>query len=325
VTQGFTLPYMVRTTQPTLIFSVVGAFALLMFQACKKVESELSSSPSDLNVIVSVPPQADFVRRIGGDHVQVDVLVGLGQDPHNFSPTPAQMTVLSKAELFITVGMPFEEELCHQIESANSGLQVVSMSDGFEKIPLQCDHSAHALEEDEHEEKDGDEHDHLHDHGEDDPHVWLSPPLLKVQIANIAAALKANLPEHGAEFDRNLEVFQSELDALHNEIKEILDDKAGEEFFVFHPAFGYFGDTYGIEQVAVEVNGNEPTPNELAEFIDQAKKDEMKTLFVQPQFDDRSAKIIAEQLGARVESLDPLAPDALATIRRIAETIVGKK
>jgi zinc transport system substrate-binding protein len=148
---------------------------------------------------------------------------------------------------------------------------------------------------------------------------------VKVQAANIATALKEALPEHGAEFDRKLGVFQAELDALHRELEVLLEDRTGdgEQFFVFHPAFGYFGYTYDIEQVAVEVNGNEPTPNELAEFIDLAKKQGMKTLFVQPQFDDRSAKIIADQLGARVESLDPLAPDVLANIRRIAEAIVG--
>ena len=179
-----------------------------------------------------------------------------------------------------------------------------------------------------HAEDHGDGHeegDHGHDHGEDDPHVWLSPPLVKVQAANIASALKEALPEHKAEFDNNLNVFQSELDALHRELEVLLEDRTGEgeQFFVFHPAFGYFGYTYDIEQVAVEVNGNEPTPNELAKFIEDAKTQGMKTLFVQPQFDDRSAKIIADQLGARVESLDPLDPDVVANIRRIAEAIAN--
>ena len=303
-----------------------------MLQGCKKVASDFSAaSDSGLKVIVSVPPQADFVRRVGGDHVKVDVLVGMGQDPHSFSPTPAQMAVVSEADLFVTVGMPFEEDLQRRIETANSGLKVVSMSEGFEKIPSQCDHPSHSSGEEGHghgEEDHGhgeEDHGHHHDHGEDDPHVWLSPPLVKVQAANIAAALKEALPEHGAEFDSNLEVFQAELDALHSELEVLLEDRTGEgeQFFVFHPAFGYFGYTYDIEQVAVEVNGNEPTPNELAEFIEQAKDQGMKTIFVQPQFDDRSAKIIADQLGARVESLDPLAPDVLANIRRIAEAIAG--
>ena len=220
---------MARSALFSLLLSVFGTFAFLMFQACNRVESDLRTvTNSNLKVIVSVPPQADFVRRVGGDHVQVDVLVGLGQDPHNFSPTPAQMAVLSDADLFITVGMPFEEDLSSQIESANSGLKVVSMSEGFEKMASHCDHSDHG------------EHDHDHHHEEDDPHVWLSPPLVKIQAANIAGALKDVLPEHGAEFDKNLEVFQSELDALDKEIKGLLADRAGEEFFVFHPAFGYF-------------------------------------------------------------------------------------
>ncbi len=310
----------------TWILPVCGALAVAMLQACDKPASD--SVSKGLNVIVSVPPQADFVQRVGGAHVQVDVLVGPGQDPHSFSPTPAQMAVLSEADLYITVGMPFEEELRERIETANSGLQVVSMSEGFEKIPSICDHADHSSEKDGHADSDaaGDAHDHdhhHHEHGEDDPHVWLSPPLVKVQAANIAAALKAALPEHGADFDQNLEVFQSELDALHKDLEKLLEPKVGEDFFVFHPAFGYFGNTYALYQVAVEVNGNEPTPNELAAFIDQAKKQGMKTLFVQPQFDDRSAKTIAEQLGARVESLDPLDRDVLANIRRIAEAIAG--
>jgi zinc transport system substrate-binding protein len=307
---------MARSALSASLLSVFGSFALLMFQACEKVDSDSALANDSLSIIVSVPPQADFVQRIGGDHVKVDVLVGLGQDPHNFSPTPSQMAVLSGADLFLTVGMPFEEALSSQIESANTGLKVVSMSEGFEKIPSYCDHSSHGSEEDE-----DDGHDHAHE--EDDPHVWLSPPLVKVQATNIAAALKAALPEHGEAFDSNLSAFQTELDALHNEIKVQLNDRAGEQFFVFHPAFGYFGDTYDIEQVAVEVNGNEPTPNELAKFIEEAKNHGMKTLFVQPQFDNRSAKIIADQLGARVESLDPLDPDVISNIRRIAKAIAG--
>lgn len=308
---------MARSALSASLLSVFGSFALLMFQACEKLDSDVHVANDSLSIIVSVPPQADFVQRIGGDHVKVDVLVGLGQDPHNFSPTPSQMAVLSGADLFLTVGMPFEEALSSQIESANAGLKVVSMSEGFEKIPSYCDHSSHGSEGDE------DGHDHAHAHEEDDPHVWLSPPLVKVQATNIAAALKAAMPEHSEAFDNNLKVFQTELDTLHNEIKAQLDDRAGEQFFVFHPAFGYFGDAYNIEQVAVEVNGNEPTPNELAAFIEEAKDHGMKTLFVQPQFDDRSAKIIADQLGARVESLDPLDPDVISNIRRIATAIAG--
>ena len=325
---------MARFALVSLVFTIFSSFALLILQGCNNVDSDLgAASDSGLNVIVSVPPQADFVRRIGGDRVKVDVLVGEGQDPHNFSPTPSQMAVLSEADLFLTVGMPFEDGLRSQIETANTGLKVVSMSEGFEKLPSECDHPSHAAEEDEHaaateEHGHGEEdhgHDHGHDHGEDDPHVWLSPPLVKVQAANIAAALKEALPEHRAEFDSKLGAFQAELDSLHRELEVLLEDRTGEgeQFFVFHPAFGYFGYTYDIEQVAVEVNGNEPTPNELADFIEQAKNQGMKTIFVQPQFDDRSAKIIADQLGARVESLDPLAPDVLANIRRIAEAIAG--
>lgn len=301
--------------------ALLGAISLIL-AACSDRQTE-TADDGKFRVVVSVAPQKDFVQRIAGDLVHVDALVGDGQDPHDFSPSPSERQALSKAQMFITVGMPFEEALVEKLGSTEGGLQFISMGDGFEKIPSHCEHPSHDVEAAHGEGEGEDEHEFVdHEHGEDDPHVWLSPPLIKVQAANIAKGLSAALPDHAATFEANLAKFETELDTLHTELKEKLKPYLGKEFFVFHPAFGYFGYTYGIDQVAVEVNGNSPTPKELSEFIVHAKENGMTTLFVQPQFDDRSAKVIAEQLGAEVSALDPLAADPLQTIRAIADAII---
>lgn len=317
-----------------LIFKTLPALATAIALSACGDRGDAGSEPEDdgkIRVMVSVPPQADFVRRIGGELVRVDVLVGDGQDPHTFSPTPSQMKTLGRAELFFTVGMPFEEALATKIRNANTSLTVVDSSAGIEKIALLCEHPEHAHgaggEEghDKENDKEHDEHaEHAgHDDHEDDPHIWLAPNLIKLQAGHIATALSKAAPEHSEAFATNLATFSAELDTLHAELAKKTEPHIGEKFFVFHPAFGYFGHTYGIDQVAVEIGGNSPTPKELAAFIALAKEQEMKVLFVQPQFDSRSAEVVADQLGAKVVALDPLDGDVLTNLRNIANAIVA--
>ncbi len=332
---GVTVPMIQRFPK---VLSALSVAALL--SACGDSRSTRTDPDpgGKLRVMVSVPPQADFVRRVGGEHVVVDVLVGDGQDPHTFSPAPAQMKALSRAQIFFTVGMPFEAPLAAKIAEANRTITLVDTSSGIEKIALECEHPHHG-EAGDHPEPDagdepehgGDDHDHEeghHDHGEehhheDDPHIWLAPNLIKIQARHIADALSAAAPAHRSDFEENLSTFSAELDTLHAELAEKTKPFIGETFFVFHPAFGYFGHTYGIEQAAIEVGGNSPTPKELAAFIADAKEKDVKVLFVQPQFDSRSAEVVAGQLGAGVVSLDPLAPDVLANLRAIADAITA--
>jgi zinc transport system substrate-binding protein len=276
--------------------------------------------PSDdgaIRAIVSVPPQAEIIRRIGGEHVVVDILVGEGQDPHTFSPTPSQMSALGEAQIMFTVGMPFESALVEKFEEAGLPLAVVDTGAGFEKLALQCDHPEHG-----HGEEGHDEHGH-DEHHEPDPHIWLSPTFLKVQTAHIEKALAAAAPDHAVEFQQNRAALDAELDTLHASLGKQMEPYAGEQFFVFHPAFGYFGHTYGIDQVAVEINGNAPTPKELAAFIANAREKDVKVLFTQPQFDARAAETVAKALGAKVVALDPLAPDVLQNLQRVADAIAS--
>jgi zinc transport system substrate-binding protein len=179
-----------------------------------------------------------------------------------------------------------------------------------------------------HGHKHGHDHDHQghdhhgHDHGEmPDPHVWMSPPLLKTIAGNMTEALAEADPEHAADYRAAGESLIEEIDALHEQISGALAPYQGETFYVFHPAFGYFAETYGLQQVAVETGGQSPTPRQLRGLIEQARADGVDVIFVQEQFDRRSAETVAQAIGGAVVPVDPLEEDVLATLRRLAEQL----
>ncbi len=266
------------------------------------------------SVFVSVLPQAGFVKKIAGSHVDVHVLVGEGQDPHHYALEPKQSVALGKADILFTIGMPFENTLVDTIRGGKMKIKVIDCTGGIEKIEEEHHHH-------EGEGHDEDDHDHDHHHHGDDPHVWTSPVLVKKVAANIAKALSDLDADNKETYEKNLAAFEEELDALHAEIETKMKPHEGSGFYVYHPAFGYFANEYGLEQVSVEIGGQTPTPKELAEFLEHAKEDGIKVLFVQPQFDTKSAKAIADELGAQVVSLDPLDEDVPANLRKIAEAI----
>lgn len=271
---------------------------------------------ASLQAVVSVAPQATLVEAIGGDRVEVTALVGPGQDPHHFSITPRQALSLAKANVYFATEMGFEAGQLPRIQKANPGLRLVNLASGIELREIEDHGHDHGDGEDHAEEG---EHEG-HDHGAD-PHIWLSPELLVVQARTVHRTLVELDPGGRAEFDRNLESFTAEMKALDGEVREQLKPLAGETFLVFHPAFGYLADAYGLRQAAVEVGGKKPTPKQLAALIGQAEEKGVKVVFVQPGFDRSAAEQIARRIGGRVENLDPLDPDLAGNIRSIAKTL----
>ena len=294
----------------------LGAFCSLgLLNACRESNTGNegpSSENEQLRVMVSVPPLADLIRKVGGQEIHIDILVDKGQDPHTFSPSPVQMKALGKADILFTVDMPFEKTLIDKISDTNTGITVVDASAGIEKLGLEH-------HEEEEGETGGDHEGHDHD---SDPHVWLAPYSIKVQLENIKNALAIAAPGKADFFAGNLEAAQVQLARAHEQITGKLKPFAGKQFFVFHPAFGYFANEYGLEQVAIEVGGHNPTPKELIGFLTVAKEAGIKVIFIQPQFDPRSAEVIAKELGAKVINLDPLAPDVIKSLHAIADAIV---
>jgi len=280
------------------------------------------SGESPLSVWVGIPPVAYLVERLGGEHVAVEVLVRPGRDPHAFEPTPRQMLALSRAKLFVKIGLPIEERLLEMLQGQQRGLIVVDAARGISRRTLACTGCGHGHGHDSHHHHHDGHDDTVHDdHAAADLHVWLSPPLLKIQAANVAKALERADPQHADLYRTNLAALLEEIDAIHARIALAMQPCRGQTFYVFHPAFGYFGDAYGLKQASVQIADRPPTLRQLRGLIKRAMGDGVKIIFVQPQFDRHRAEVIARLIGGAVVSIDPLARDVLKNLDDMAMEI----
>jgi zinc transport system substrate-binding protein len=293
------------------VFIMIRLAALISFISIAAAET-FAAEP--IEVFAGIPPVAYLVERIGGDRVHVGVLIQPGQDPHTFEPAPKQIQALGKAKLLFKVGMPFESELVEKIRGTNPRLIVVDIAAGIVKRHISIDHAAG-------EAPSGDEHSQGHLSNDLDPHVWLSPPLVKIQATNIASALKKIDPAGGAFFKMNLLQLHEELDAVDAKIHMTLKPYAGRSFYVFHPAFGYFGDCYHLKQDAIEAEGKQPSPKQLRELIQKAKSEDVRIIFVQPQFDRHNAQTVADAVGGRIVTINDMEKNIPANLLDMAGKI----
>ncbi|PIE68153.1 MAG: cation ABC transporter substrate-binding protein [Deltaproteobacteria bacterium] len=268
-------------------------------------------SADKLPVFVSIVPQKYFVQQIGKNLVDVQVMVQPGSSPATYEPTPQQMADLSKAKNYFAIGVPFENVWLEKIAATNPNMRVVHTDHRIEKHAMAAYHHHDCHEEKQH--KGGHEPTGL------DPHIWLSPPLVKIQARAILAALQEADPEHRSAYGANFKVFSARIDQLDADLKETFTGKKGLGFMVFHPAWGYFARAYGLKQVPIEIEGKAPKPGQLKELIEHAREKGIKVIFVQPQFSTKSAKLIAREIGGQVAFANPLAEDWLANLRQIAD------
>lgn len=279
-----------------------------------------------LQTFVSIPPQKWLVDRIGAELTTTTVLVGDGQDPHSFEPTPQVVSRLASTTLWFTMDMEFEEHLISKIRQAAPKLQIVDITDGITKRRMaggkgEHHHDEHAHNQQEHDVKHEKAHPHSGHEGGYDPHVWLSPENLIIMAKAVEQALVDVDPVNSGTYMRNRKQVEEELTKLDQVLGRMLAPHKGASFYVFHPSFGYFANAYGLKQHAVEVEGKEPTPRQLSQLIPRAKTEGVKVIFVQPQFDSRSAQVIAEAIHGEVVPLDPLAEDVPSNLRLIGERI----
>ncbi len=316
------------------IIAVVLVFVVLL-SACGP-KPEQTNADGKLPVTVSILPQQYFVERIGGEYVSVNVMVGPGDEPHTYEPKPEQMTALSNSAAYFSIGVEFEEAWLDEIASTNPDMQMVDLIANIDRIPMvahshgeehEGEEHDHEGEEHEHEgeehEHEGEEHEHEgeeHDHEENglDPHVWTSPELVKIMSQTIYKTLVDLDPEHQSEYAANLAAFIGEIDSLESDIRESLKGLEGIKFFVFHPAWGYFANDFGLVQVPIEIGGTEPSASEMAELIEEARSEGAKVIFVQPEFSTRSAETIANEIGGSVVPISPLNPDWMENLRNVA-------
>ena len=235
-------------------------------------------------------------------------MLGPGQAPESCGPPPRQMAELAATRLYFRIGVPFENVWMSRIVANNPQMTVVDLRRGIELKPFSA---------------------HVHEgtsHGSDkaiDPHVWTSPMMVRTMVGTIAGALGKADPAHAAAYRVNAAAYAAKLDALDNEIRRLLAPIKEKKFLVFHPAWGYFADAYGLKQIAIEAGGKEPGARALAELITRSKKEGIRVIFVQEQFSRRLAETVAKAIGARVVAVDPLAPDYLTNMRRVAEAFAS--
>jgi len=299
-------------------------FALSLFWLLAMFSILHAAPACAMDVFVSIPPQKWLSDKIGGKLVTTHVLVEKGQDPHSYEPSPRQLTDLSRAQLYFTLDLEFEAQIVPRLEKTVPTLRIIDTADAIVKIPM--------IEE-EHAEGHGHgaEKHAAHSHGNDagkhpqheglDPHVWLSPLNLKIMAATMAKAMMAADPTNGAAYTENLVALSTVLDELHARISQDLAPYKGASFYVFHPAFGYFAEAYHLHQKAIETGGKSPSPKQLAALMEQAKAAKARVIFVQPQFDAKSAQTVATAILGEVVPLDPLAEDVPANLEIMAEKI----
>lgn len=269
------------------------------------------------SLFVSIAPQEFFVRKIAGDRFDVSVMVAPGADAHTFEPKPRQMIALSEAKIYFAIGVEFEKTWLDRFQALNPDLKIVHTHHGIKKIPIKAF---------QHQEKDANpnrtsakkDHGQQHGRGGLDPHIWLSPPLVKILARNIRKALQDLDSAHASVYEANYQRFIAEIDKLDAELRGIFKGKQGLGFMVYHPSWGYFAHTYQLAQIPVEIEGKAPKPAQLKALIAHAKEHGIKVIFVQPQFSARSADLIAREIGGQVAFVDPLARHWANNLREVA-------
>jgi len=308
-------------------FTIMLATAALLVVALVSA----TSAADRIEAFASIPPQAYLIERVGGDLVRVSVLVQPGQSPHTFEPSPSLASALSKSDVCFSIGLPFEDQLIRDVVAANPDLLVVDSIAGLETHGMDSTAGTHAHDADSTVgthgsdstaglDKHGDDATGSHHH-ETDPHVWLSPRAAAKIAGNVRDGLAGLDPEGIPLYDENLARLTAELAELDSEIAETLAPYRGMSFFVFHPAYGYFAREYGLKQIAIEVEGREPGPRDLASVVSEAKERRARTLFLQPQHSSPVAETAAREIGAEIEMLDPLGRDYFAMMRQITQKL----
>jgi len=284
------------------ILIISGFILIIIFMAVAYLYTftgnNTGSRDGQIGVVVTVGPQEEFVKRVGGDRVNVTVMVPPGADPHTYEPLPNQMKQVQDAQIYFQVGSDVEFELAWmgKLTSMNSQMKLVNTSTGIQLIPNTA------------ESEEG-----------SDPHVWVSPRNAKVMVENIYQSLVQADPENKDYYTKNRDEYLKELDELDKNITQRLSGKNNTKIMVYHPAWAYFCRDYNLNQISIEQNGKEPTPQAIASLVDTARRENIKVIFVSPEFSTSNAQVIASEIGGKVVVIDPISNDYLKNMQNVSE------
>lgn len=259
------------------------------------------NDPNKISIVVSVPPEAEFVEKVGGDKVKVTAMVPAGANPHTYEPLPEQLKEVSSAKMYAQVGsgLEFENTWMDKLKETNKNMRVVNCSTGITFIPNQ----------------DLDEH----NENQYDTHVWVSPRNAKIMVENIYQGLIQVDPANKDYYNTNKNKYLQELDNEDKKINETLQTGKNRKILVYHPAWSYFCRDYNLTQISIEKEGKEPTPQGMASLIDQSKKDNIKIIFISPQFSRKSADSVASEIRGQVVMVDDLDKNYIDNLSKVAD------
>lgn len=265
---------------------------------------------ANVNTIVSVAPQVTFIKAIGGDKVNITLMVKPGNSPHTYEPKPSQMKNISKADIYFSIGVEFENAWLDRFKNQNQKMKIVDLSKNIDKIDIQ-EHS--------HEDKMYQNHDK---HDSKDPHIWTNPKNVKIVAKNIYNALIKLDQINKNYYKKNLDKFLLHVDNTDTKIKSILKNR-NRKFMVFHPSWGYFAKEYNLIQIPIEIAGKSPKPRELKHLIEEAKEENVSVIFTSPEFSDSIAKQIANEIKIPVVKISPLNPNWSQNLINFAKSITN--
>jgi len=260
------------------------------------------AQPERIHVVATIFPLADVARNVGADAVEVTCLLPRGASPHTFELRPGQAQVVSRAQIFLSVGAGLDDWAAKLVESAPGAVHVVATRGMKLLAPIEHGHGGGG---------DGDGH----EGAAGDPHVWLDPLAVRDLIAPaICEALVTVDPARADTYRGNLARYQEELSSLDREIRDRVASFRHRQIVTFHPAWAYFARRYGLEQVAVLVEspGKQPPARWLGEVADTMKRLGIDVVFAEPQFNPALAEAVAREFGGRVLFLDPLGGEGIA-------------
>lgn len=282
-------------------FSVFFALLTIFALTASALSCGQEEAGERIGVVVTLQPQAEFAESVGGEMVKVTVMIPPGASPHTYEPTPGQMTEVARARMYAKVGSGVEFELAYMdnISALNNNMLVIDCSKGIQLIASEDP-----------------------DEPGMDPHIWVSPLNARIMVQNICDGLIQIDPENRAYYEQNRDAYLEKLNHLDNEISSKLTNVQNRAFIVFHPAWGYFAREYGLQQIAIEVGGKEPSGQDIARVIEEAKKLDIKVIFASPQFNPQSANVIAREIDGRVILIDNLARDYIANLQAVLNEMV---
>lgn len=276
------------------------SISLIFTYGCSNLSKTNETKANDkLTVAVSIPPEEAFVKAVAGNLVNVVTLIPPGKSPENTQPTPQTLQKFSNAKLYFTIGVPSEKEsILPKAKSINKNIKIVNLFDETEKIykPRKFGNSI-------------------------DPHIWLSPKRTEVIIQSIKNSLCSLDPKNKEIYEENCVNYINKLKTLDINIKNKFKNKKNKSFIVYHPAFGYFADDYGLNMIALEKEGKDASPQDLQNLIDIAKKQNLNTIFYEEEVDSKQSRAFAESINGKAQKLSPLSQEYITNMQTMTNDI----